>query len=176
MSCEVEEGTLGLIRELLGGVKAGQFLLSFAGLNKGGQHEGCQRQTDVESLECDHLFEEVLCGEWAGSVHGGPGRDRRRNQRGGRRSALAEAPGRDHDEWQHQVLDPQTILEKQIGHDRSSGQQGAEFPRTPPVELGPGRSWQQAQEEGRHQQHPHRVARPPDGPGRPEAAARHGAR
>ena len=173
VSREMEEGCLGLIGQLLGGVKAGQLFFSLAGFDKGGEHEGRQRQADVEGLKRHHFFEKGLGGEGAGSVDGRPDRHRRRDQRGGGRSPLAEAPGRRHDERQHQVYDPQTTLEKQVGHNRGTGQQAAELRSPGQGETGQGRSRQQAQEKGRHQQHAHGVSRPPNRPGPPEAVAQH---
>ena len=173
MSREIEEGALGLIGQLLGGVKAGELFLSLAGLDEGDEHEGRQRQADVEGLEGNHLRQEGLTGEGAGAVNGRPDRHRGCDQRGGGCSSLAEAPGRRHDERQHQVYEPQTTQEKQIGHDRGTGEQAAQLRYPAPAETGQGRSWQQAQEKGRHEQHAHRVSRPPHGPGPPEAVARH---
>ncbi len=176
MRGHLQKVTLRLVGDLRRKVEALDLLLAFARVDKGREDEGEQRDKHVEELESDHLLEQRLVREGPRAGDRRRDGDSRRDQCRGRGAAKAEPQRGHHDQGKDHVLEPQPGLKDGQRDDANQQQQTQQLGLAAPAQNGRVCPWQEAEQERRHQQHAHRVARPPDRPGRREILRGHSAR
>src|SRR5207302_10961794 len=101
----------------------------------------------------------------------------------------ANPRGGNHDQGKDNVLQPKPALEEEISHEASHSQKARQLQSSPPLAQIPstregtlppplagegGGGGSKTQQQRRDQQDPHGIARPPDGPCRPEVCGRNG--